>query len=92
MLSSFLGDSTVDFARDNGMLILAHSPLMKGLLVDKTIDLLKRTLEQSVPTRGDETRQHEALSHATEQLVRLSQYAHQNGYTLSEYALAWLIN
>lgn len=87
-------DSVVDLASDQGMTLLAHSPLHKGMLAEGLLDDYEKVVEQAIKENTDEkfAKLYEKMRSAIWQIRRLQAYANEHGYTLSEFALAWLVN
>jgi aryl-alcohol dehydrogenase-like predicted oxidoreductase len=91
LLGAHMIDQGIELAKEEGITVLAHSPLMKGVLTDGFLDtfdgILKKNRDAGVP---DERVQD--FQRANDEIKRLHEYAKRRGYSLSEYALAWLIN
>jgi aryl-alcohol dehydrogenase-like predicted oxidoreductase len=82
MLTSFGKDNAIELAKQSGMTVLAHSPLLKGALTDSAVSLLLEA------TSGPNTQPE--LKVMVRHLDDLKAYANEQGRTLSELALAWL--
>ncbi len=82
-------DEVARTAHDEGMVVLAHSPLMKGLLADDMVDAIREILDDtSGKAISPQVQFYVEATH--EAMDRARSYAHSQGYTLSEFALAWL--
>lgn len=92
MLSTYAADQAIDLARQEGMVILAHSPLLKGYLTDAMVDRFAQLLEKEKSAGIMPAEILEDLVHANQQVQRLRHYANEHGYSLSQYAIAWLTN
>jgi aryl-alcohol dehydrogenase-like predicted oxidoreductase len=82
-------DAIARAAHDEGMTVLAHSPLMKGLLADDIVDAIGEMLDETLD-EGISSQARPYVEAAHEAMARARSYAHNQGYTLSEFALAWL--
>lgn len=76
-------------ARDAGMLILAHSPLMKGLLADSMVDTVGALLEDDSDSVMNPAAR-PLVEAVHRRMESVSNFANGHGYSLSEFALAWL--
>lgn len=98
LLAGAYGDQGVEIARQEGMTILAHSPLAKGALQDQSVDRLNGFIasmtDSSYEQEVEELLKTDigTLKRASALLSFIREYANERGYTLSEYALAWLVN
>lgn len=89
MLSVSWDDEAVELARSEGMLVLAHSPLLKGYLSDGVVDQISRLFDGARSDVEEEQILLDEVREANAQVGRLKDYANNRGHTLSELALAW---
>lgn len=92
VLSGAISTVAVDLARDQGIAVLAHSPLAKGALSEETLDWFCELLDSSQATDGIPAETLSQLRETGSLLQSLRSMANISGHTLSELALAWLLN
>jgi aryl-alcohol dehydrogenase-like predicted oxidoreductase len=92
ILTSFGGQDAIDLALSEGLAVLAHSPLHKGFLSEASLDQYARLVAKEKDQKRFDGSTIKTLEEAVAQVQRLREYANAHGYTLSEYALAWLMN
>ena len=92
LLSTHVHDQGVDLAREEGLVVLAHSPLMKGFLTDASVDAFDAALGRERQNGDHDAEVIDKWQEANNEVQRLKEYANRHGYNLSEYALAWLVN
>jgi aryl-alcohol dehydrogenase-like predicted oxidoreductase len=68
------------------MTILGHSPLLKGLLTDETLDEYSRLAER------DDSPQIHDFKMGLRCLKQIQRYARQRGLTLAQFSVAWAAN
>lgn len=82
----------VDFASQEGLVVLAHSPLLKGVLTENGVSAVISDF-QARNERGNEheLRVMEAVAGQLQGLVELSVVARAEGRSLAQVALAWVL-
>jgi len=92
MLTSYGVQGAIDLAMSEGMVVLAHTPLLKGYLADQMARDYLDTVEGLNP-RGSMTQEViDTLVQGGQEVMRLHEYANTHGHTLSEFAIAWLLS
>lgn len=66
--------------------VLAHSPVLKGILVDEIVDQL------DVAARADTRAEMQSFIQGISALVELQQYAKSRDLSLAQFAIAWAAN
>jgi aryl-alcohol dehydrogenase-like predicted oxidoreductase len=92
-LSSFGNQDIIDFARAEGMTVLAHSPLHKGALTDHGVDMLDELIDQVTKENSETTDQTllELLRDGTDDLKKLKEYAASCDISLATLCMGWLV-
>ncbi|KQB86403.1 L-glyceraldehyde 3-phosphate reductase [Corynebacterium lowii] len=83
------GDSLLETASDNGLGVIAFSPLAQGLLTDRYLDGVP---EGSRAASGKKSFQDSMLSQENLDMVRrLNAIAQERGQSLAQMAIAWVL-
>lgn len=91
MLAPYSHEKT-QYAKDEGLVVLAHSPLIKGVLTDARFQELKETLE--LYRDGDNEGNQEVLERIApqmDQLTNISKIARAHGSSLAQVAISWTL-
>lgn len=77
-------------AHESGLTVLAHSPLLKGILSQHTVDMLKMEILIDEHEAGaDAPEGLHVFKQGLESILKLRAYAESQGLTLPQLALAW---
>lgn len=80
-------------AATKGMTVLAHSPLLKGVLTDSAIGHLSTVIGADTDDIGEEEKsRYAAFKDGVEALKSLQTIAHHRGLTLAQFAISWVTN
>ena len=82
-------DGVKSFCRENGMGIIAFSPLAQGLLTDKYLHGIPS--DSRIARDPRYLKKEELTGERLEQIGRLNEIAAMRGQTLAEMALAWIL-
>ena len=82
-------DGVKSFCRENGMGIIAFSPLAQGLLTDKYLHGIPS--DSRIARDSRYLKKEELTAERLEQIGRLNEIAAMRGQTLAEMALAWIL-
>ena len=82
-------DGVKDFCRENGMGIIAFSPLAQGLLTDRYLNGIPA--DSRIAKDGRFLNQSSLTPETLERIRALNDLARQRGQTLAEMALAWIL-
>ena len=82
-------DGVKAFCRENGMGIIAFSPLAQGLLTDRYLDGIPA--DSRIASDGRFLKASSLTEERMEQIRALKQLAAERGQTLAEMALAWVL-
>lgn len=82
-------DGVKSFCRENGMGIIAFSPLAQGLLTDKYLHGIP--FDSRIARDPRYLKKEELTGERLEQIGRLNEIAAMRGQTLAEMALAWIL-
>lgn len=82
-------DGVKSFCRENGMGIIAFSPLAQGLLTDKYLHGIPS--DSRIARDPRYLKKEELTGDRLEQIGRLNEIAAMRGQTLAEMALAWIL-
>ena len=80
-------------AATKGMTVLAHSPLLKGMLTGSAVDKMTAHVRAEAADISDEERAgYDAFKKGLEALTELRNYAQMRGLTLAQFAISWAAN
>lgn len=82
-------DGVKAWCRENGMGIIAFSPLAQGLLTDRYLEGVPA--DSRIARDGRFLKQDSLTDERLSQIRALNDLAHQRGQTLAEMALAWIL-
>jgi len=95
ILTDYGDEPALELARQQGLTVLAHSPLLKGGLTEGGVSFLSEIVaekEKQFHETPSEDAQNELAvwQHDLNALKDISEYVQSRGLTLAEFALGWL--
>jgi len=86
------GQANVDFARDEGLVVLGHSPLVKSALTDARLTQLLGFIEERNREGNHEEKEAIDIMRPTmERMQAIAEVAAEHGRPLAQLAIAWTL-
>lgn len=85
-------EDAAQFAAEQGLIVLAHSPLVKGVLTDKRLPELSKIIDRAIETTPEENRHlADGAKSALDKLVGLSKLSKLYRTSLAKVAIGWTL-